>query len=127
MDAADWAGVGELFAAGELAAPDESVVAAGADGVAAMYAGGTVLYDGSPRTRHITANPIIEVDGDTATVRSSFVVLQGVDALALQPIISGRYRDTFRCTDGQWHFARRQFFVDQVGDLSRHLNYSIDV
>jgi hypothetical protein len=124
MDAADWTGVGELFAAGELTGPDATVLAAGADAVAAMYSRGTQLHDGSPKTRHITANSIIEFEGDAAVARSVFVVYQAVESL--QPIITGRYRDTFRCTDGQWHFARRQFFVDHVGDLSRHLTYSVE-
>lgn len=126
MDAADWSGVGELFADAELAGPDGVVIAAGAVAVRAMYERGTRLYDGLPGTRHLTANSIIEIDGETASARSSYVVFQAVPgALALQPIISGRYRDTFRCADGVWQFARRQFFVDHLGDLSHHLTYEV--
>lgn len=125
MDAADWAAIGDLFADAELAGPDGSAIAAGSRAVADMYARGTQLHDGSPRTRHITANSIVDVDGDTATARSSYVVFQGSEGFALQPIITGRYRDAFSRTDGTWRFARRQFFVDHVGDLSHHLTYEV--
>jgi 3-phenylpropionate/cinnamic acid dioxygenase small subunit len=125
MDAADWAAVGQLFADAELTAGNGAVVAAGADAVRALYENGTRLHDGSPRTRHITANTIVEVDGDTASARSSYVVFQATDQLALQPIITGRYRDEFVRDDGAWRFARRQFVVDSVGDLSSHLTYEV--
>jgi hypothetical protein len=73
----------------------------------------------------VTSNTIIDVDGDTATARSAYVVFQAVDALALQPIITGRYVDAFACRDGVWRFASRQFFVDHVGELSHHLTYEV--
>jgi 3-phenylpropionate/cinnamic acid dioxygenase small subunit len=125
MDAADWAALGALFADAELAGPDGQVIAAGSDAVTAMYVQGTRLYDGSPRTRHVTANSIVDVDGRTASARSSYVVFQAVDGFALQPIITGRYVDDFAEVDGSWRFARRQFFVDHVGDLSHHLTYEV--
>src|SRR4051794_17295853 len=125
MDAAAWAEVGALFADGELAGPDGRVVARGAGAVQAMYEQGTRLYDGSPRTRHVTANPIIDVDGAHAGARSSYVVFQGLVGAPIQPIITGRYRDEFVQVGEGWRFARRQFFVDHVGDLSSHLTYSL--
>jgi 3-phenylpropionate/cinnamic acid dioxygenase small subunit len=125
MDAAAWAEVGALFADAELIAPDGSVVARGAAAVQALYERGTKLYDGSPRTRHMTANTILEVDGDLATARSSYVVFQGVEGVPLQPIITGRYADEFLLGEHGWRFARRQFFVDHVGDLSHHLTYEM--
>ena len=125
MDAADWPAVGAMFAKAELAAADGTVVAAGSDAVRALYENGTRLYDGSPRTRHVTANSVIDVDGDAATARSSYLVFQATDSLALQPIITGRYRDEFVRDGATWRFARRQFFVDAVGDLSAHLTYEV--
>jgi SnoaL-like domain len=68
---------------------------------------------------------VIDVDGDDATARSSYVVFQAVDGFALQPIITGRYRDQFIRDGATWRFARRQFFVDHVGDLSHHLTYEV--
>lgn len=125
MDAADWTAVGQLFANAELTTANGHVVAAGADAVRVLYENGTRLHDGSPRTRHITANTIVEVDGDTASARSSYVVFQATDHLPLQPIITGRYRDEFARHEGTWRFARRQFVVDSVGDLSSHLTYEV--
>jgi 3-phenylpropionate/cinnamic acid dioxygenase small subunit len=121
MDAADWAGLGELFAEGALTDGDGNGLARGAEAVSAMYAGMVQLHDGSPRTRHLTVNPVLEVDGDTATGRSSFLVLQQLMGGPLQPIAAGRYRDRFTCRDGTWSFAVRAFELDQIGDLSRHL------
>jgi ketosteroid isomerase-like protein len=125
MDAAEWSAVGDLFAHAALVGPTGEPVAAGAHAVAALYERGTKLHDGSPATRHVTANTVIEVDGDTATAASSYVVFQGLDDFPLQPIITGRYADAFEQVAGEWRFARRQFFVDHVGDLSRHLTYEV--
>jgi 3-phenylpropionate/cinnamic acid dioxygenase small subunit len=121
MDAADWRGVGELFAGGALTDGDGNELARGAEAVAAMYAGMVQLHDGSPRTRHLTVNAVLDVTGDTAACRSSFVVLQQVPGGPLQPIAAGRYRDRFTCDAGAWSFAERAFLLDQSGDLSRHL------
>jgi hypothetical protein len=125
MDAADWAGVGALFAAGELIAANGAAVAAGATDVQALYERGTRLYDGSPRTRHVTTNTVLDVTTDAATARSAYVVFQGVDGFALQPIITGRYRDRFTRAGSGWCFTQRQFFVDHVGDLTHHLTYEV--
>lgn len=123
MDAADWPAVGQMFARARLTEEHGHLVAEGADNVRALYERGTMLYDGSPGTRHVTANSVIELDDDgrSATVRSSYVVFQAAPGLALQPIITGRYRDRFAADDDGWHFVERCFHVDQVGDLSHHL------
>jgi len=125
MDGAAWAEVGALFADAELIGPDGALVARGAAAVQALYERGTQLHGGSPRTRHVTANPIIDVNGAHATARSSYVVFQGLPGSPIHPIITGRYRDEFVRDDDGWRFARRQFFVDHVGDLSSHLTYSL--
>lgn len=121
MDAGDWDRLGALFADGVLTDGDGNELARGADAVARLYAGMVVLHDGSPRTRHLTTNPVVSVGGDTATCRSSFAVLQQVGDEPLLPIAAGRYRDRFTCVDGAWRFAERAFHLDQVGDLSQHL------
>ena len=90
----------------------------------ALYRGSTRIYDdGSPHTKHVTTNSIIEVDEDGATAasRSYYTVFQQVDDLPLQPIIAGRYHDTFQRIDGHWWFDTRVMIVDLVGDLSHHL------
>ena len=121
MDAGNWAGLGTLFADGVLTDADGNEVARGADAVTALYDAMVHLYDGSPRTRHLTSNPVIETDGDSATCRSSFLVLQQAPDGPLHPVAAGRYRDRFTCTDGAWRFAERSFHLDQMGDMSNHL------
>ena len=99
----------------------------GVEGARAMYEMSTRLYedDGTPKTKHITTNAIIEVDEEagTATSRSYFCVVQATPALPLQPIVAGRYHDTFTVVDGSWVFATRTLFVDLAGDLSHHLKW----
>ena len=122
MDAGDFTGLAELFAHATLADEHGNVFATGADEMRAMWERQTILYDGRPRTRHVTANPVIDVDRDSATCTSSYVVFQGTDQVALQPIVTGRYYDTFsRDEAGGWHWTQRRYAVDHVGDLSHHL------
>jgi hypothetical protein len=54
--------------------------------------------DGTPKTRHVTTNIIIEVDerAGTATSSSYFTVFQSLPGFPLQAIASGRYRDRFQ-------------------------------
>jgi 3-phenylpropionate/cinnamic acid dioxygenase small subunit len=83
---------------------------------------------GTPRTMHVTSNPIIEVDEDagTASCRSYYTVLQQTDELPLQTIVTGRYHDRFERVDGQWRFSYRDLtLIDMVGDVSHHLTYPI--
>ena len=77
--------------------------------------------DGTPKTSHLTTNLRIEVDGETATCRSSYSVLQATESLPMQVICSGRYSDIFTRVDGTWRFASRAYAMDLRGDLSQHL------
>lgn len=128
IDAGDFDGLGALFADAVLRDPAGNETARGREAVTALYTATTRRHaDGTPRTRHVTANPIIEVDEDagTATARSSYVVLQATEAVPFQPIISGRYRDRFARTGAGWVFTERTFTVDLVGDLSDHLTFTL--
>jgi 3-phenylpropionate/cinnamic acid dioxygenase small subunit len=126
MDAGDWDGVGELFANGCLADEHGNELARGAPEVADFYRKGTILHDGSPRTKHLVLNTVISEAADGMVARSSYLVLQALDEFRLQPIITGRYIDRFeRDPEGRWGFSERRFIVDLVGDLSRHLRYKI--
>jgi 3-phenylpropionate/cinnamic acid dioxygenase small subunit len=123
IDAGDFAGVAELFRNGRIQA-QPGVVFEGVDEVRRLYEGATRRYDdGTPRTRHVTTNVAVVVDDEagTATARSYYTVLQQTDALALQPIVAGRYHDTFHRVAGEWWFDTREMFVDLVGDVSHHL------
>jgi 3-phenylpropionate/cinnamic acid dioxygenase small subunit len=80
--------------------------------------------DGTPRTKHVITNPIVEVDeaAGTATCRSYYTVVQQAGTGPLRPIIAGRYHDQFTRIDGTWRFTHRDYsLVDLVGDLSDHL------
>ncbi len=124
IDLGDFDGLGHLLARAEVGSVGSPDVLTGHDAVVAMFTSTTRRYpDGTPRTKHVTSNLIIEVDdgAGTATCRSYFTVLQQVPDLPLQPVIAGRYHDRFVRDDGAWHFAERRFLIDLVGDLSQHL------
>jgi hypothetical protein len=80
----------------------------------------TAAGGGPKGTKHLVTNVIVDVDagGAKAATRSTFAVLQATGALALQPIISGRYHDTFRRIDGAWRFTSRRYIVDLVGNAA---------
>ena len=89
-----------------------------------MFTATTRRYpDGTPGTKHVTTNVILEVDeqSGTAATRSYWTVLQAVPGLPLQPILAGRYHDRFASAGGSWHFTERRYFIDLVGDLSHHM------
>ncbi len=121
MDAGDWAGLGALFTHGRMTDEHGAVIATGSAAVAKLYGFLVQLHDGSPRTRHLVASPVIEVDGDSAVCRSSFLVHQQVGDGPLHAVAAGRYRDTFAVVDGLWSFTERQFFLDQKGDMNQHM------
>jgi 3-phenylpropionate/cinnamic acid dioxygenase small subunit len=133
IDRGDFEAVGALFTHGEFHGRLGAPVRVGAAETSAMFEAAVRLYpDGTPRTRHVTTNVIVEVDRDadgtgvTATARSYFTVFQAVPgALALQPIIAGSYDDEFHRVGGQWWFRRRRISADLFGDLAQHLFYDI--
>ncbi|MDG2027589.1 MAG: nuclear transport factor 2 family protein [Acidimicrobiales bacterium] len=132
IDGGDLAGVAELFTHGRIHGmedPSPEAVFEGRDGVAKLYDLSTRIYedDGTPKTHHITTNIRLEIadDGQTASSRAYYCVMQATDVLPLQPIITGRYHDTFHKIAGEWWFDTRVMFVDQMGDLSQHLLYEL--
>jgi 3-phenylpropionate/cinnamic acid dioxygenase small subunit len=126
IDRADFDGLATLFAHGRIrssAGPAGSGWS-GAE-VRDFYAGTNKVHeDGTLRTRHLNANPITDIDEEAgvAEVRSTYVVLQATAKLPFQPIVGGRYEDRFERVDGAWRWAERLIHVDQVGDVSEHLN-----
>ena len=122
IDAGDFDGVGELLSRGSFAGPRTPTVS-GAGNIAALFAMTTRRFgDGTPKTRHLVLNPLVQIDGGTATARSTFCVVQATDRIALQPIVVGRYYDRFARdpVDG-WHFTERIADIEMVGDVSDHL------
>jgi 3-phenylpropionate/cinnamic acid dioxygenase small subunit len=124
VDAADFAALGRLFAAGEIRAAGLPAPLRGAEAVARFYAGANRVHaDGTLRTKHVVSNEIVELDagGATARARSLFVVYQATERLPLQAIAAGRYHDRFERTAEGWRFAAREILLDLAGDLSEHL------
>ena len=129
IDAGDLDAVAGLFAHGRICGvengPPETVFT-GSAGVRQMYEMATRIYsDGTPKTHHNTTNVQLHIDeaGGTARSTSYYCVTQATPELPLQVIVTGHYKDTFHRVDGAWWFDTRTMFVDQVGDVSRHLKF----
>jgi 3-phenylpropionate/cinnamic acid dioxygenase small subunit len=124
IDAGDFDGVGQLLARATFGGTGPQGVS-GAVAIAKLFAATTRRYPdhgNTPRTRHLVLNPIVELSsGRTATSRSTFCVVQNTEAVALQPIVVGRYFDSFSCDVDGWHFTERKVEVQMVGDVSDHL------
>jgi ketosteroid isomerase-like protein len=59
------------------------------------------------RGKHITANTVMEIDGDAASARTDFFFLLP-SAEGLKPLAAGRYFDTFTKKDGHWLYSERR-------------------
>jgi 3-phenylpropionate/cinnamic acid dioxygenase small subunit len=126
FDDGDFAGAAGLFSRGALVVGGQRI--AGVEAIVAMWQSWVHLYEGKPRTRHLTTNPIITIgdDGSTATCRSQWTVLQATEGYALQIVASGRYADRFALTDGEWHFTERNYGqIDLVGNTSAHMRRAL--
>lgn len=130
IDDGDYAGIAELFSRGRIVAEDGTPLATGAEEVKALYDASTRIYPetGTPLSKHVVTNPIVEIDEDagTAACRSYYTVLQRTDSFPLQPIITGRYHDTFTKHPDGWFFTERKMIMDQLGDLSQHLLIEVE-
>lgn len=121
IDAGDFDGVGRLLGRAAFGGPRTPTVT-GPENIAVLFGMTTRRFEcGTPRTRHLVLNPIVEVDGDNATARSTFCVVQATERVPLQPIVVGRYYDTFARDRHGWHFTERIADVEMVGDVTDHL------
>lgn len=129
IDSGDFAGVADLFAHAVITSEGSQARAEGAKEVQTRYEQWTRRFtdDGTPHTKHVTTNLIIDIDEDagTGTCRSYCTVFQQTPTLPLQPIYQGRYHDRFERVDGKWRFAHRHMINDRLGDLSQHLLQNI--
>ena len=129
IDAGNFEGVAALFEDAVITVEGSEDETRGREAVQRLYETTTRRYedDGTPKTRHITSNAIVEIDEEAGSARSRsvFTVLQCTPGLPLQPIISGRYHDTFVRESvresGAWRFSSRHMLLDLFGDLSQHL------
>ncbi|WP_353227257.1 nuclear transport factor 2 family protein [Novosphingobium sp.] len=124
MDAGDLEAVAALFTHADVTLGGGQVVHGAAPMLEQWRAFVRIHACGTPRTKHVITNAIVEVDADagTAACRSYYTVFQQTDTLPLQAICAGRYHDTFARVDGVWRFATRDYsLLDMIGDLSQHL------
>jgi 3-phenylpropionate/cinnamic acid dioxygenase small subunit len=121
LDRGDFDGVGELFAHAIVYSGGGILADHDPKRMAKMFRDWVQTYDGSPRTRHMISNVIITPDGDGRAIVLSYVmVFQQTDAVPLQPVIGGDYRDTVAKVDGRWRFVERHMGNDLIGNLSGH-------
>lgn len=123
FDAGEFEQAAGLFDRGAVIVDGKRVE--GAFDIAAMWRTFVILYeDGTPKTRHLISNPIIELshNGQRAQCRSQWTVLQALDDLPLQIIGSGRYQDELELVKGEWAFVTREYSkVDFWGNATGHL------
>jgi len=130
VDQADFDGLSRLFEHGSIRSTSAANRDQGMRGeeIGRFYAATNRVHeDGTLRTRHLSTNVMIDIDEErhSATARSYYVVLQATPKLPFQPIVAGRYEDRFERAGGTWRFADRMVHVDQIGDMSEHLNFDL--
>ena len=112
MDAGRFTELGGLFAAdGEWIAPYRS--ARGPEAIAAWL---TRSVPATPKRMHYVMNSLIDVQGETATARSNYLVMvEGPDGPV--PSVCGTYADELvRGPDG-WRFRRRELLHAFRGEM----------
>ncbi len=129
IDAGDFAGIGRMFRDATLVFEGPGGVVAsevtGSAAVQATFEQSTRRYpdDGTPHTRHVITNPIVDIDEEagTATCRYYITVFQRTDEFPLAPVWTNRYEDRLRKVDGEWRLEHRRGFAHLPGDTSHHL------
>jgi 3-phenylpropionate/cinnamic acid dioxygenase small subunit len=125
IDLGDFDGVGDLLDDAEITVEQGDITAKGRDQVREMYTGTTRRYpdDGTPKTKHVMTNVMVELDGPSAaSSRSYFTVFQSVPGhVSLQPIVAGRYRHRFELREQGWRIVSKHIIVDLSGELGHHL------
>ena len=89
-----------------------------------------IIYeDGTPRTKHVTANVDLDIDeaAGKAKCQCYVTVFQQTDKFPLQAIFSGHYFDDFERVDGKWRFKKRHIRHQLVGDMTAHLKTVGDI
>ncbi len=120
LDAGALDGVAALFEHAELGSTRHDRRSRGELEARRIYDDVILYDDGTPKTLHQITNLTAWVDGDRASARCSFTVLQ-VTGQGLHPILAGEYHDQFERVRGAWRFSERIFDPRLFGDLSRHM------
>ena len=128
-DKGDYDGVGRLLGGAFVGRIGEEpgFKAQGESAWTKIYEGAVRRYPerGTPKTRHLIGNIVIEADGpDRAKAECYVIVFQQTDKLPLQPIVAGTYFDRFAKTEGKWELVERLEDMELHGDLSQHVLHS---
>jgi 3-phenylpropionate/cinnamic acid dioxygenase small subunit len=94
----------------ELYAPDATFTVMGRthEGPAAIKAFIENAQPPERRGKHVCANPLVDIDGDTATAVTDYVFVTRADG-GFAITSAGRYHDRLvRNADGRWQFAERR-------------------
>lgn len=123
LDKGDFDGVGNLFAEGKIITTGSSME--GKEAISKKLTEDLQVYsDGTTRTAHVTTNTVLDIqeEKDQASAVSYLTIYQQDDErdFPLQPIMIGKYHDTFKRKNGQWHFSVREVVITFTGDLSHH-------
>jgi SnoaL-like domain len=123
IDAGDLDGLAALFERAELGSSVRPERMRGTEEARNYYRGVVLHENGTPCTMHCITNVTVAMapDGEHATCRSYFTVIQSVEGFSLQPIIAGKYADRFQKFDRTWWFTERIIHPDLIGDLSHHM------
>ena len=124
VDTGDFERLRHIFRHGRVRVHGVDGEHTGGDGVVDMFQRYTKFFDdGTPSTKHVTTNLLIDVEdsGQRATSWSYFTVLQARPELPLQIVIAGRYLDTWEPRDGGWALVDRFEYCDLIGDMSQHI------
>jgi len=113
MDEFRFAELGALFVAdGEWIAPYAR--ACGPADIAALMARNIPV---EPRRKHLIMNSLIQLAGDRATARTSYLVVLQAAGAGLVPSVAGTYEDVLVRTPGGWRFRERRLVHDLRGEL----------
>ena len=112
LDHKDFRAYADLFAAeGEfIAGPGGSIRAKGRDAIFALVDGmrGSLITDKGGDDVHVAVNDVIELDGDRATVASTWVYMIRAEGDVPELCKIGHYDDVLTREDGDWKFLRRE-------------------
>ena|SRR5579859_7312493 len=123
LDGGDLEGTASLFRHARIRLPGGQLI--DFSGLLAVWRQYVKIHaDGTPCTKHLVSNPILEIDeaGGRAACRSYYTVLQAAPGLPLQVVAAGRYHDEFERVAGRWRFSSRDYsMLDLKGNLGEHL------
>ncbi len=128
IDTGDFEGCANLFEHSEWTM-EGAEPHIGKHGVLEVLSNVRLYEDGTPKTKHVTANVDLMIDEATGTAKSEcyVTVLQQTADFPLQPIFCGHYFDDFERAEGAWRFAKRFIRYGLVGDMSAHLEVPSNV